>query len=70
MGGDGECCGTAHTMSETNSIPSLQSDTTVETVYDYGSRDLVKFRFCNILAQIELASCFRNDVEPRMLGHV
>jgi hypothetical protein len=29
-----------------------------------------KFRFASVLAQIEISSCFRNDVEPlfRLLG--
>ena len=51
-------------MNDNNSMPSLQTDISEEVVYDYGSCDLVKFRHCSILAQIEIASCFRNDVEP------
>jgi hypothetical protein len=32
----------------------------------------VKFRFCSILAQIKMASCFRNNVEPifQLIGRI
>ena len=45
-----------------DSMPSLQTVSS-ESHYDYGSEDLIRFRFCSLLAQIEIASCFRNDVE-------
>ena len=54
-------------MSEVTSVPSLHSDDSIETHYDKGSEDLRKFRFCSVLAQIEIASCFRNDIEPLFL---
>ena len=31
---------------------------------DTGDGELAQFRFASVLAQIELSSCFRNDVEP------
>ena len=51
-------------MEDVTSIPSLHSDDSIKTHYDHGSEDLIKFRYCSILVQIEIASCFRNDVEP------
>ena len=51
-------------MEDVTSIPSLETDDSVETHYDHGSQDLIKFRYCSALAQIVIASCFRNDVEP------
>lgn len=46
-------------------MPSLHTDSsTNDTYYDYWSADLVKLRHCSILAHIEIASCFRNIVEP------
>jgi len=51
-------------MSDNDSMPPLQTDIFDRPcTYDYGSRELVKFRYCSIMAQIEIASCFRNDVE-------
>jgi len=52
-------------------MPSLQTDILEEAIYDYGSRELVKSHYCSVMAQIEIASCFRNDVEPlfRLLSH-
>lgn len=51
-------------LEDVTSIPSLHSDDSVLTHYDHGSEDLIKFRYCSVLAQIEIASCFRNDAEP------
>ncbi len=51
-------------MSDTDSMPLSPN----EIRYDHGLFEVAKFRFCSILAQIEIASCFRNDIEP--LFHV
>ena len=50
-------------MSEVTTIPSLESDASIATHYDQPT-ELLKFRYCSVLAQIEIASCFRNDIEP------
>ena len=48
-------------------MPSLQTVSS-DSRYDYGSEDLIRFQFCSLLAQIEIASCFRNDVESHIGG--
>ena len=49
-------------LAMSDSMPSLQTASSIDTRYDHGSEDVI--RFCSLLAQIEIASCFRNDTEP------
>ena len=51
-------------MSDSHSMPSLTSASTNEMAFDVGSLETLKFRYASILAQIEIVSCFQNDVEP------
>lgn len=51
-------------MEDITTIPSVAADEAITTNYDNGSEDLIRFRYCSVLAQIEIASCFRNDIEP------
>ncbi len=51
-------------MSETASMPSLHTGSSVETQFDSGSAELLKFRYSSVLVQIEITWSFRNDVEP------
>ena len=73
---------TSIVMSDTDSMPSLvtispppmdhNTESPTRRSYNFGELEVAKFRFCSILAQIEIASCFRNDIEPlfHLFSHV
>jgi len=45
-------------------MPPLETISPPARNFDHGEHEVARFCFCSILAQIELSSCFRNDVEP------
>ena len=51
-------------MNETDSILPLETHISRDTDYDDGPQELARFRYSSAVAHIEIASCFRDDVEP------
>jgi hypothetical protein len=50
-------------MRDNKTILSLISASSTDSAFEVGSPELFKFRYTRILSQIEIASCFRNDVK-------
>ena len=51
-------------MSSTDSLPALIPTDSEPPIYELGTVELEMHKFTSMLAQIEVASCFRGQPEP------
>ena len=51
-------------MSSPDSMLSFETDDSPESTVESGLAELERHRYASALAQIEIASCFRNEKEP------